>query len=43
MAADTNISTTVMRKTVLVHSIVTFFFNTIIVAAAVNLIVSLPN
>lgn len=41
--ADTNISTTVMRKTVLVHSIITFFFNTIIVAAAVNLIVSLPN
>lgn len=41
--ADTNISSTTMRKAVLVHSIMSFFFNTIIVAAAVNLIVSLPN
>ena len=39
--ADTNISTTHMRKVVLVHSILSFFFNTVIVAAAVNLAVSL--
>ncbi|WP_269929900.1 DUF1345 domain-containing protein [Aminobacter sp. HY435] len=41
--ADTNISSTAMRKAVLAHSILSFFFNTAIVAAAVNLIVSLPN
>lgn len=41
--ADTNISSTPMRQAVLVHSIVSFFFNTIIVAAAVNLVVSLAN
>lgn len=41
--ADTNISSTAMRKAVLAHSIMSFFFNTIIVAAAVNLIVSLPS
>lgn len=39
--ADTNISTTHMRRIVLLHSIVSFFFNTVIVAAAVNLAVSL--
>lgn len=39
--ADTDITTTAMRKVVLVHSIVAFFYNTIIVAAAVNLAVSL--
>ncbi|RUW93062.1 DUF1345 domain-containing protein [Mesorhizobium sp. M7A.F.Ca.US.010.02.1.1] len=39
--ADTNISTTHMRRVVLVHSILSFFFNTVIVAAAVNLAVSL--
>lgn len=39
--ADTNISTTRMRRVVLVHSILSFFFNTVIVAAAVNLAVSL--
>lgn len=39
--ADTGITTTQMRRTVLVHSIVSFFFNTVIVAAAVNLAVSL--
>jgi uncharacterized membrane protein len=39
--ADTNISTTHMRQIVLVHSILSFFFNTVIVAAAVNLAVSL--
>jgi uncharacterized membrane protein len=41
--ADTNISTTHMRCVVLVHSILSFFFNTVIVAAVVNLAVSLGN
>ncbi|SFP96292.1 Uncharacterized membrane protein [Mesorhizobium sp. NFR06] len=39
--ADTGITTSQMRLVVLVHSILTFFFNTVIVAAAVNLAVSL--
>jgi uncharacterized membrane protein len=39
--ADTGITTTQMRRIVLLHSIVSFFFNTVIVAAAVNLAVSL--
>ncbi|MER9234290.1 DUF1345 domain-containing protein [Mesorhizobium sp. M0622] len=39
--ADTNITTSHMRRVVLVHSILSFFFNTVIVAAAVNLAVSL--
>jgi uncharacterized membrane protein len=39
--ADIGITTTRMRRIVLVHSIVAFFFNTVIVAAAVNLAVSL--
>ena len=39
--ADTNITTTQMRRIVLVHSIVSFFFNTVILAAAVNFAVSL--
>jgi uncharacterized membrane protein len=39
--ADTAITTTKMRRVVLLHSIVSFFFNTVIVAAAVNLAVSL--
>lgn len=38
--ADTSITTSHMRKVVLVHSIVAFFFNTVIVAAAVNLAVN---
>jgi uncharacterized membrane protein len=41
--ADTNISSTHMRQAALVHSILSFFFNTIIVAAAVNLVVSLAS
>lgn len=40
--ADTNITTTAMRRAVMIHSIISFFFNTVIVAAAVNLVVSLP-
>ena len=39
--ADTAITTSQMRLVVLVHSILTFFFNTVIVAAAVNLAVTL--
>ncbi|MBZ9659574.1 DUF1345 domain-containing protein [Mesorhizobium sp. ESP-6-4] len=39
--ADTAVTTSQMRQVVLVHSILTFFFNTVIVAAAVNLAVSL--
>jgi len=39
--ADTGITTTHMRRVVLLHSILSFFFNTVIVAAAVNLAVSL--
>ncbi|PBC04080.1 DUF1345 domain-containing protein [Mesorhizobium sp. WSM3860] len=39
--ADTAITTSRMRQVVLVHSILAFFFNTVIVAAAVNLAVSL--
>ena len=39
--SDTEVSTTQMRRIVLMHSVVSFFFNTVIVAAAVNLAVSL--
>jgi len=39
--ADTAITTSHMRQVVLIHSILAFFFNTVIVAAAVNLAVSL--
>ncbi|RWE32838.1 DUF1345 domain-containing protein [Mesorhizobium sp.] len=39
--ADTGITTSHMRRVVLVHSILSFFFNTVIVAAAVNLAVTL--
>lgn len=39
--SDTAVTTTQMRRIVLAHSIVSFFFNTVIVAAAVNLAVSL--
>ena len=39
--ADTEITTTPMRRAVLLHSVVSFFFNTVIVAAAVNVAVSI--
>ncbi|MBZ9850074.1 DUF1345 domain-containing protein [Mesorhizobium sp. CA14] len=39
--ADTAITTSQMRLVVLVHSVLTFFFNAVILAAAVNLAVSL--
>jgi uncharacterized membrane protein len=41
--ADTAITTSHMRRVVLVHSVLSFFFNTVIVAAVVNLAVSLGN
>jgi uncharacterized membrane protein len=41
--ADTGITSHTMRRAVLVHGIVSFFFNTVIVAAAVNVAVSLGN
>ncbi|MBO9654309.1 DUF1345 domain-containing protein [Agrobacterium sp. SOY23] len=39
--SDVGITTTAMRKVTLLHSIVSFFFNTVLVAAAVNAAVSL--
>lgn len=39
--ADTDITTTHMRCVVLTHSVLSFIFNTVIVAAAVNFVVSL--
>ena len=39
--SDTNVTNTAMRKVTLLHSIVSFFFNTVLVAAAVNVAVAL--
>lgn len=39
--ADINITKTGMRKLTLIHGVVSFFFNTVLVAAAVNVAVSL--
>lgn len=39
--ADTNITSNGMRRLVLVHGVFSFFFNTVIVAAAVNIAVAL--
>jgi len=39
--SDVAVTTTRMRRISLVHSVVSFFFNTVLVAAAVNLAVSL--
>ncbi|MBN9046846.1 MAG: DUF1345 domain-containing protein [Rhizobiales bacterium] len=39
--SDTGVTTTAMRRTTLVHSIVSYFFNTVLVAAAVNAAVAL--
>ncbi|MGK9051015.1 DUF1345 domain-containing protein [Xaviernesmea oryzae] len=39
--SDTAITTTEMRKINLVHAVISFFFNTVLVAAAVNTVVSL--
>jgi uncharacterized membrane protein len=39
--SDTNVTSTEMRKLTLLHSVVSYFFNTVIIAATVNLAVSL--
>ena len=39
--SDTCITSNAMRRIVVIHSIFSFFFNTVIVAAAVNIVVSL--
>ncbi|MBL8578597.1 MAG: DUF1345 domain-containing protein [Mesorhizobium sp.] len=39
--ADVNITKTRMRKLTMLHGVVSFFFNTVLVAAAVNVVVSL--
>lgn len=41
--SDTAINSTAMRKLAVLHGAVSFFFNTVLVAAAVNLAVSLGN
>jgi len=41
--ADTNITQTRMRRVTTLHAVFSFFFNTVIVAAAVNLVVSIGN
>ena len=39
--ADTSVTTNAMRRLVVSHGVFAFFFNTVIVAAAVNIVVSL--
>ena len=39
--ADVNVTKTAMRKLTLIHAVVSFLFNTVLVAAAVNVAVSL--
>ena len=39
--SDVNVTKTSMRKLTLLHAVVSFFFNTVLVAAAVNVAVSL--
>lgn len=39
--SDVAVTTTAMRRVTLLHSIVSFFFNTVLVAAAVNAAVQL--
>lgn len=39
--SDVGITTTEMRKTNLVHAVVSFFFNTVLVAASVNAVVAM--
>lgn len=39
--SDVSVTTTYMRKITLLHSIITYFFNTVLVAAAVNVAVAL--
>ncbi|HCH72874.1 MAG TPA: DUF1345 domain-containing protein, partial [Ochrobactrum sp.] len=39
--SDTSVTTPAMRRITLLHSIVSFFFNTVLVAASVNVAVAL--
>ena len=39
--SDTDVTSNGMRRLVLVHGVFSFFFNTVIVAAAVNIVVAL--
>ena len=39
--ADTNVTSNAMRRLVMLHGVFSFFFNTVLVAAAVNIVVSL--
>ncbi len=39
--SDVEITTSAMRQVNILHAVVSFFFNTVLVAAAVNLAVSL--
>jgi len=39
--SDVQVTTTTMRKFVLLHGIVSFAFNTVLIAIAVNVVVSL--
>lgn len=41
--SDTEITSNAMRRLATVHGIFSFFFNTVLVAAAVNIVVSLAN
>ena len=41
--SDIQITTTTMRRISLLHAVVSFFFNTVLVAAAVNVVVSIGN
>ena len=41
--SDVTITRTPMRKLNLLHAVVSFFFNTVLVAAAVNVAVTLAN
>ncbi len=41
--SDVEVTNTAMRMVCIVHSVFSFFFNTVLVAAAVNVAVSLGN
>ena len=41
--SDVTVTSNAMRRLVLLHGIVSFFFNTVIIAVAVNIVVSLSH
>jgi uncharacterized membrane protein len=41
--SDVDVTSSAMRKACLIHSVVAFFYNTVLVAAAVNVVVTLAN